>query len=94
MVYLTVAMMALPTGIVIYIWGSTNNSTKNMVAGGLIVVLAVVMWFLSVRTALKEQKDDAERQNRLISILEAIATKMGVDVDKINGKDRDIIKKQ
>jgi hypothetical protein len=47
-----------------------------MVAGGLIVGLAVVMWFVSVRTALKEQKDDADRQKRLISILEAIAKKM------------------
>jgi len=52
------------------------------------------MWFVSVKTALKEQRDDADRQNRLIFILEAIAKKMGVDADKINdNKEKDVIKK-
>jgi high-affinity Fe2+/Pb2+ permease len=77
MVYLTVAMMALPSGLVIYIWGSNSNSSRNMIIGGLIVALSVIMWFVSVRTALKEQKDDADKQDKIIELLKDISKKVG-----------------
>ena len=81
MVYLTITMTMIPLGFVIFIWGLDKGNNTNTFAGAIIIALAIVMWIGSMQIAKREHNEETKRQERIIAILEDIATKMGADVN-------------
>ena len=87
MVYLTISMTGLAIGFVLFTWGIGREDNIAIFGGAGIIVIAIVMWFLALRKAEIEQREQRARWNHLFAILEAIAEKMGVDLDRLNSDD-------
>ncbi len=86
MAYLTVAMTMIAVGFVLFTWGIDRMDDLARNAGAIIIGISIIMWVGALRITKREQEEQRERGKRLIAIIEAIARKMGVDVDKLNNK--------
>jgi 4-amino-4-deoxy-L-arabinose transferase-like glycosyltransferase len=62
-----------------------NNDTTNLLfwIGVALFVVACLGWYLAIDKSKQKDKDAEKERKHLNELLEAIATKMGVDVDKL-----------
>ena len=88
MAYLTVSMTMIAVGFILFTWGIDRTDELARNAGAMIIGLAIIMWVGGLRIATREQKKQEKRWEQIITILKAMATKMGVDVDNINDGDK------
>jgi len=83
-------MTLIPLSVVLVLEASHSNTFFGMItldiAGVALFIVAMWLW---MRTFSQIKIDEAEKHKEnqhVIAILEAIATKMGVDVDKLNNE--------
>jgi hypothetical protein len=100
MVYLTLVTVFLPAGLTFLFWGLDKDKGGMILGGAIAALLAVFLAYLAMNKAEKAHKEALiEKANRdtrldeqhddLMAVLEAIAKKMGVDVDSSNKENKD-----
>jgi uncharacterized membrane protein len=82
--YLAIATFAIPLGITAIFWGSDKGYNFLIYAGAIVALLGLVLVYLAISQAEKEKKERDKRDNHLIAVLEAIAKKLGAEVNKTN----------
>ncbi len=71
--YLTVAMTMIPLGFYLLIQGADKEEYFIRNAGVIIIIIAIILWCVSLRHAKKEHKDEMDkRDEQLKSILNSI----------------------
>ena len=71
--YFTGAMTMIPVGFAVFLWGMDKGNYSNKVAGAILIVLAVILWIVSLRKAETERKDEKkERDAKHQELLETI----------------------
>ena len=71
--YFTGAMTMIPVGFAIFLWGMDKSNYANKVAGSILIVLAVILWLVSLRKAETERKEEKkERDAKHQELLEAL----------------------
>ena|ERR1035437_4400209 len=82
--YLTVSMTMIPLGFVMLIYGLDKSDKFWLIAGGGVITIAVLMWYRATSMAKKEQKEENDRRDRIITLLEKISKNMDNDKTKPN----------
>lgn len=96
--YFGAAYTFVVLGITMLFIGLDKNIAFLALAGGVIVFLGACLMLVSMRDAKKEKKkadeeenkkrkEQSERDNHLFTLLEAIARKMGADIDNSSKED-------
>jgi len=71
--YFTGAMTMIPVGFAVFLWGMDKGNYSNKVAGAILIVLAVILWIVSLRKAETERKQEkTDRDKNHKELIDAI----------------------
>ena len=86
--YITIGTTLLPFGLAVLVIGGDRHDWFLGIAGGVIALFGVFTLAYAIRKAGEEKEIRYKRDNHLIAVLDAIAKKLGVDVDKVHKEKR------
>jgi multisubunit Na+/H+ antiporter MnhG subunit len=57
-------MTMIPVGFAIFLWGLSDKSTSNKIFGAIFIVLAIILWAISLARAEVERKQEKEDRDK------------------------------
>jgi hypothetical protein len=84
-ILISVAMMLIPLAFASLLWATEHpdNSQIYYIVAIISTICAFTSWGKALDIAKQEHADDKKERKHLVDVIDAIATKIGVDVTKL-----------